>query len=85
VLGDLNAPPGSPPLRLLADAGYADALPPNAGGTEHAFTGATDRTRIDYVLTGPGVQVAAAWIGHDRPAGRLPSDHWPVLADVIVD
>ncbi|MDT4972097.1 MAG: hypothetical protein QOG22_2240 [Pseudonocardiales bacterium] len=85
VLGDLNAQPGSRPLRLLAEAGYTDALPRDAGGTEHAFTGATDRTRIDYVLTGPGIQVAAAWIGHDRPAGRLPSDHWPVLADVIVD
>ncbi len=85
VLGDLNAQPGSLPLRLLADSGYTDALPPDAGGTEHAFTGATDRTRIDYVLVGPGVAAAAAWIGHDRPQGRLPSDHWPVLADLVVD
>jgi endonuclease/exonuclease/phosphatase family metal-dependent hydrolase len=85
VLGDLNHVPGSPPLRLLADAGFTDALPMAAGGTEHAFTGATDRTRIDYVLTGPGVQVSAAWISHNRPEGRLPSDHWPVLADLIVD
>lgn len=85
VLGDLNDVPGSPPLRLLADAGFTDALPPDAGGTEHTFTGATDRTRIDYVLTGPGAQVAAAWISHVRPQGRLPSDHWPVLADLIVD
>ena len=84
VLGDLNEQPGSPPLRLLADAGYTDTLPPDAGGTEHAFTGATDRTRIDYVLTGPGVRVTAAWIGHDRPGGQLPSDHWPVLADLSV-
>lgn len=84
VLGDLNAVPGSPPLRVLAEAGYTDALPPDAGGTEHAFTGATDRTRIDYVLAGPGIEVAAAWIGHDRPRGRLPSDHWPVLADLVV-
>lgn len=85
VLGDLNDIPGSPPLRLLADAGYTDALPPGAGGTEHAFTGATDRTRIDYILTGPGIHVSAAWINHDRPAGRLPSDHWPVLADLAAD
>jgi endonuclease/exonuclease/phosphatase family metal-dependent hydrolase len=84
VLGDLNAVPGSPPLRLLAEAGYTDALTPDAGGTEHSFTGATDRTRIDYVLTGPGVQVSAAWISHDRPSGKMPSDHWPVLADLVV-
>lgn len=83
VLGDLNDDPGSVPLRVLADAGYADTLPPDAGGTEHSFSGATDRRRIDYVLTGPGVRVAAAWIGHDRPDGRLPSDHWPVVADLV--
>lgn len=85
VLGDLNDVPESPPLRLLAAAGYLDALPADAGGTEHAFTGATDRTRIDYVLAGPGVRVSAAWIGHDRPGRRLPSDHWPVLADLVVN
>jgi endonuclease/exonuclease/phosphatase family metal-dependent hydrolase len=85
VLGDLNSVPGSPPVRRFAEAGYADALPPDAGGTEHAFTGATNRTRIDYVLTGPGIQVRSAWIGHERPQGRLPSDHWPVLADLAVE
>jgi endonuclease/exonuclease/phosphatase family metal-dependent hydrolase len=84
VLGDLNDVPGSPPLRLLAEAGYTDVLAADAGGTEHAFTGATDRTRIDYILTGPGVEASAAWIGHDRPGGALPSDHWPVLADLVV-
>lgn len=85
VLGDLNAVPDSPPLRLLADAGYTDALPVDAGGTEHTFSGSTDRTRIDYVLTGPGVSVSAAWISHHCPQGRLPSDHWPVLADLMID
>jgi endonuclease/exonuclease/phosphatase family metal-dependent hydrolase len=82
VLGDLNAPPGSAPLRTLTAAGFADPLPLDAGGTEHSFTGATDRKRIDFVLAGPGVSVTAAWIDHPRPFGRLPSDHWPVLADV---
>ncbi|MDT4914804.1 MAG: hypothetical protein QOC66_3932 [Pseudonocardiales bacterium] len=84
VLGDLNAVPDSPPLRWLADAGFSDPVAPDAGGTEHAFTGATDRTRIDYVLAGHGVRVSTAWISHDRPHGRLPSDHWPVLADLVV-
>ena len=85
VLGDLNAAPDSTPLRTLAAAGFTDTLPRDAGGTEHAFTGATDRTRIDYVLTGPGVHVSSTWIAHPRPDGRLPSDHWPVLADLVLD
>ena len=84
ITGDLNARPTSPPLRVLHEAGYRDSLPVDAGGTEHAFTGAHDRTRIDYVLTGPGVQATAARIDHDRPRGRLPSDHWPVVADLVV-
>jgi endonuclease/exonuclease/phosphatase family metal-dependent hydrolase len=84
VLGDLNAVPTSAPLRRLAEAGWSDPLPTAAGGTEHSFTGATDRNRIDYVLAGPGVQVSRAWIDHVRPEGRLPSDHWPVLADLLV-
>jgi endonuclease/exonuclease/phosphatase family metal-dependent hydrolase len=66
----------------LTAAGFADPLPLDAGGTEHSFTGATDRKRIDFVLAGPGVSVTAARIDHPRPFGRLPSDHWPVLADV---
>ncbi|WP_375485393.1 endonuclease/exonuclease/phosphatase family protein [uncultured Jatrophihabitans sp.] len=85
ITGDLNATPTSPPLTVLREAGYADTLPVDAGGTEHAFTGAQDRKRIDYVLTGPGVDVTSAWIGHERPHGRLPSDHWPVVADLSID
>jgi endonuclease/exonuclease/phosphatase family metal-dependent hydrolase len=85
VLGDLNAKPNSTPLRTLAAASFTDTLSRDAGGTEHAFTGSKDRTRIDYVLIGPGVQVSSAWIAHPRPDGRLPSDHWPVLADLMVD
>jgi endonuclease/exonuclease/phosphatase family metal-dependent hydrolase len=85
VLGDLNSVPDSRPLQVLADAGYVDPFPSDAGGTEHGFTGATDRTRIDYVLAGPGIRVEDAWISHDRPQGRLPSDHWPVVADIVID
>jgi endonuclease/exonuclease/phosphatase family metal-dependent hydrolase len=85
VLGDLNAVPTSGPVRTLLAAGFVDPLPPDAGGTEHSFSGATDRTRIDYVLAGPGVDVRAAWVSHAlRPDGRLPSDHWPVLADLLI-
>lgn len=85
IVGDLNDQPGSAPLHTLAEAGYVDCLPPDAGGTEHAFSGATDRTRIDYVLTGPGVRTVTARIGYERPFGRLPSDHWPVVADLVID
>ena len=85
VLGDLNAKPHSAPLQTFAAVSYTDVLGPDAGGTEHAFTGATDRTRIDYVLVSPGIRVRSASIPHPRPGGRLPSDHWPVVADLTVE
>lgn len=85
VLGDLNSIPNSRPLRVFTGAGYVDPFPADAGGTEHAFTGATDRKRIDYVLAGPGVSVIDARISYHCPYGRLPSDHWPVVADILVD
>lgn len=82
VLGDLNAHPGSPPLRRLEAGGLASVLPEGAGGTFHGFTGRTDGSRIDHVLVRGPWEVAGAQILHLRPGGRLPSDHWPVVADL---
>lgn len=80
LLGDLNAEPGSAPLRALLDAGWLDAVPAGAGGTFHDFGRATDQERIDHILIGKGWRVVDAEVSHHRPSGRLPSDHWPVVA-----
>ena len=85
VVGDLNATANSAPLRVLASAGLRDALTGLPGGTEHAFTGALDRRRIDHVLVSDGIAVVHARIDHLRPGGRLASDHWPVVADLRLD
>jgi endonuclease/exonuclease/phosphatase family metal-dependent hydrolase len=82
VLGDLNARPGDPPLARLAEAGLRQALPEGAGGTEHAFSGRTDGKRIDHILVSGHLEVVDARVAHPRPRGRLPSDHWPVVADL---
>ena len=52
--------------------------------THHSFSGRVKGTRIDHILVPGGVQVTDARIVHDRPSGRLPSDHWPVVATVSV-
>jgi endonuclease/exonuclease/phosphatase family metal-dependent hydrolase len=85
LLGDLNTVPGSPPLTALLEAGWQDPLPEASGGTWHDFTGATDRDRIDHILHGPGWTADRAWVSYDRPGGLLPSDHWPVAADLRLD
>ncbi|ADB35393.1 Endonuclease/exonuclease/phosphatase [Kribbella flavida DSM 17836] len=80
LLGDFNAEPGSPPLQVLTEAGWTDAIPAAAGGTWHDFTGATDGQRIDHILVSKPWQVVEAAVSYHRPANRLPSDHWPVAA-----
>jgi endonuclease/exonuclease/phosphatase family metal-dependent hydrolase len=90
VLGDLNATPDDPSVAALLQAGLKDALAglPARGdgaGTHHAWDGARDGTRIDHVLVSRDWAVQASGIAHDRPGGRLPSDHWPVWADLRLD
>jgi endonuclease/exonuclease/phosphatase family metal-dependent hydrolase len=86
VLGDLNVEPESPPLKVFLEAGWLDAVPAGAGGTFHDFSGATDRERIDHILVGQSRPAGESWrvvdaeVSHYRPGGRLPSDHWPVVA-----
>lgn len=84
LLGDLNEVPGSAPLKLLTAAGWRDAVPASAPGTFHDFTGMTDCERIDHILVGPDWQVTDAAVTHPRPDDRLPSDHWPVAATLVL-
>lgn len=96
LTGDLNAEPGSEPVRLLLDSGLVDAravseTPPT--GPETTFTALADpdlpggpgrRQRIDYVLVTPDVRVAAHRVLDARPGGRHPSDHDPVVAELLL-
>ena len=85
VMGDLNATPDSAPLKALTAAGLLDAVPATEGGSEHGdFTGATDGDRIDHILTDNSWRVVDAHVSHYRPGGRLPSDHWPVVATLVL-
>jgi endonuclease/exonuclease/phosphatase family metal-dependent hydrolase len=89
VVGDLNATAGDPAVESLVAGGLTDTLahlgPRGSGaGTHHPWNGSSDDTRIDYVLAGPRWEVLGARVDHTRPGGRLPSDHWPVVADVAL-
>lgn len=82
VMGDLNVGIDSPALSPLYEAGLRSALPAEAGGTYHGWSGAIDRRRIDHIFVSAGWTVAHSGIRLDRPWGMLPSDHWPVFADL---
>jgi endonuclease/exonuclease/phosphatase family metal-dependent hydrolase len=89
VVGDLNATCEDPSVTLLVAGGLTDTLAelgargPQAA-THHAWDGSTDGTRIDFVLADASWDVLGARIDRCRPGGRLPSDHWPVVADVAL-
>ena len=53
-------------------------------GTFNAFTGVSDRGKIDYVFVGPQIKVLDAAIIRFNRNGRYPSDHYPVEALVQV-
>lgn len=90
VLGDLNADPESEPYRVIAgdsaaalrDARVITRTPPY--GPPGTFTG-FDITKaaplpIDHIFVGPGIAVESYAVITQHWGGRLPSDHYPVLA-----
>jgi endonuclease/exonuclease/phosphatase family metal-dependent hydrolase len=82
LVGDLNARPDEEAVRTLLSGGFAMAVPDGLGGTTHQWKGGTGGRRIDYILVSDGWEVLDGGVDHSRPGGRLPSDHWPVYAEV---
>jgi endonuclease/exonuclease/phosphatase family metal-dependent hydrolase len=82
LTGDLNAALGAPELAALELQGLRHAVPADAGGTSHDFTGTADGARLDHVMVSEQWDVTAAWVDRETPRGRLPSDHWPVVVDL---
>ena len=82
VLGDFNVDPDDAVFTPLLEAGLSHALPPDAGGSDHRFTGATDGRRLDHILVSDDITVVHAEVARPQPGGRLGSDHWPVVADL---
>lgn len=89
VLGDLNAPDDSAPLRAFAESGFRSAVatlhPRETLGTFNGFEDPLGGgRRIDHVLVGAGLEVRSAAILDDRVDGLFPSDHFPVRALVVL-
>jgi endonuclease/exonuclease/phosphatase family metal-dependent hydrolase len=84
VTGDFNATPDEPAYAILttglADAWTATENRSGPEGTFHAFKGKADR-RIDWVLS-RGFDTRRVWTIAQARAGRYPSDHFPVVADL---
>lgn len=92
VMGDFNVKPDSEPYRVLADtaqSGLSDtrtisAAPPY--GPPGTFTGfdimAAAEGPIDHIFVTGGFAVNRYAVVTQHWEGRLPSDHYPVVADI---
>lgn len=80
VCGDMNLPPTSTPYRMLA-ARLTDAFAATRFGFGLTYLARrrVPAWRIDYVWCGNGVRPVSA-----RTGGPGPSDHRPVVADLLV-
>jgi len=96
LMGDLNAGESNPAITYLKKTESVDngtrptlvdsfrVLHPTTKevGTFSGFKGRTDGEKIDYILVEPTVQVLEASIVRTEQAGRNPSDHYPVTAQL---
>lgn len=88
VLGDFNAEEDSDALATFLQAGFRDTfreIHPNATGvqTVHHFADFKGARKIDYIMCDRRWVVTAADIIRTPAAGRLPSDHFPVVAELL--
>jgi endonuclease/exonuclease/phosphatase family metal-dependent hydrolase len=94
LMGDLNSPPADAGYRLLAESsiGLRDARlvsrapaygPP---GTFNAFSiDANAPAPIDHIFVSGGFGVERYAVVTQHWGGRLPSDHYPVVADLLLN
>lgn len=53
-------------------------------GTFHEFKGGRNGEKIDFIFTTPGLKLLDAAILHDAENGRYPSDHFPIMASMVL-
>lgn len=89
VLGDFNAVEDSEPLDALRSSGLRDTfrdLYPEAKDvqTVHHYLEFSGSHKLDYIMCDRRWRVKTAEIVREPAAGRLPSDHFPVVADLVM-
>jgi len=89
AMGDFNFEPETGPWQAivtsgLVDAGLSASDPDDEAGTFRTFDPASDTSvRIDYVFHSPAWQTASYRVLDPVRAGAYPSDHLPVVVDLV--
>lgn len=86
ALGDFNAGESNPAIAMMREHlvdTFREANPHDSvAGTFNGFRGDSTGERIDYIFADSSLVVRRAAIVRDRPGGRWPSDHFPVVAEL---
>lgn len=90
LMGDFNTGPDSEPYRHLIASGLSDArtLSPVVFGPAGTFNDFhidqdNDGVAIDHLFVGPGLSVLRFAVPTDSFAGKVISDHFPLVADLV--
>lgn len=90
LMGDFNTGPKTAPYRRILASGLRDARAVSPvvfgpAGTFNAFDIAKDNegVPIDHIFIGPGLAVQRFAVPTDSFGGRVISDHFPVVADLV--
>lgn len=90
LMGDFNSPPGSTPIQLLDGSSLDDShvickYPPyGPDGTFNGFELGAYGPRIDYIFVNPFWKVLECITISDHLDKRHPSDHFPVMAELVL-
>ena len=90
VLGDFNAGEDSDPLQTFRAAGFRDSfrdIHPESDEvqTVHHYYDFSGPRKLDYIMCDRRWRVLSTEIVREPAAGRLPSDHYPVVADLVIE
>jgi endonuclease/exonuclease/phosphatase family metal-dependent hydrolase len=87
LTGDFNSRKGTEPILLLDDSlvdTFEIVHPDDLSGTFHNYTGGVNGEKIDYIYTDSGFDVVDSEIIRDSIDGHYPSDHFPVIAEIVM-
>ena len=85
VMGDLNCLPEDEPIQFLTEIRELTHLVPQGSGwTFNDFDPDHDGGMIDHILVTGLVKVREVFVDRSLVDGRLASDHYPVVARLLL-
>jgi endonuclease/exonuclease/phosphatase family metal-dependent hydrolase len=95
IMGDFNMVRNNPAMNHLkiARAGFLQTItrdvwqlihPGRSIGTRHGFRGSFSGPQIDHIRICNNMRALDARIDHRHVNGRYPSDHFPIIAQVLI-